>query len=131
MLERLQARLGREAVSGIGLVPDHRPECAWCRRIPEEMPGVRRAEPGPPPLPLAPRPLWLLAEPLSLEVRDGWPWLDGRLELEPERERIDSGWWDGHAVARDYFVAASPEGERFWIYRDIRGRRGWYLHGFF
>jgi len=64
-------------------------------------------------------------------MRDGWPWLDGRLELEPERERIESGWWDGRLVARDYFVACSPEGKRFWIYRDIRGKRGWYLHGFF
>jgi len=131
LLERLQARLGKEAVSCISLVSDHRPERAWCRRIPKEIPRLRPAGPGQTFLPLAPRPLWLLAEPLPLEMRDGWPWLDGRLELEPERERIESGWWDGRLVARDYFVACSPEGKRFWIYRDIRGKRGWYLHGFF
>ena len=49
-------------------------------------------------------------------------------------ERIESGWWDGNDVRRDYFVAESPSGERVWIYRD--GRHGfgdgeWFVHGLF
>jgi protein ImuB len=66
-----------------------------------------------------------------LEERDGKPWLDGALDLGAERERIDTGWWDDGAVARDYFIATSARGERLWVYRELRGRRGWYLHGRF
>jgi protein ImuB len=66
-----------------------------------------------------------------LADRAGWPWWRGRLQLEGERERIESGWWDGGAIARDYFVATAPAGERLWIYREIGAGRRWYLHGFF
>ena len=124
LLERLQARLGSGAVSGIRSLPDHRPERAWCYCPP----GQSGAAPA---APTAGRPLWLLARPLPLQQQGGWPWLDGRLALEPERERIESGWWDGRPVARDYFVARSRRGERLWVYRELGGRRGWYLHGLF
>jgi protein ImuB len=46
-------------------------------------------------------------------------------------ERIESGWWDGHDVTRDYFVATNPAEALLWIYRE-RDREGrWFLHGFF
>jgi len=45
-------------------------------------------------------------------------------------ERIESGWWDGNDVGRDYFVAAGPGGERLWVFRDRADHR-WYLHGRF
>jgi protein ImuB len=45
-------------------------------------------------------------------------------------ERIESGWWDGEDIARDYYAAAAETGERLWIYRD-RSSRDWYLHGIF
>jgi protein ImuB len=122
LLERLRARLGEKAVSGLRLMADHRPERAWAYAVPGEV-GEGR--------PVAGRPLWLLPEPLPLRERDGWPRHGGRLHLEPERERIESGWWDGAAVARDYFVARTAEGERLWVYRELYGRRRWFLHGFF
>ena len=121
LLERLRARLGDEAVRGLQLFPEHRPERAWAYCPPGE---TARS------LDFGRRPLWLLPQPEPLEVRDGWPWRNGRLELEPERERIESGWWDGEDVARDYFVARSPDGERLWIYRELHGQRRWFLHGF-
>ena len=122
LLDRLRARLGRDAVRGLALVADHRPEHAW-----------RWAEPGESGrgLPRPDRPLWLLPQPQPLAVRDGRPWLDGALDLGQERERIDTGWWDGRAVARDYFVATSTSGERLWVYRELKGQRDWYLHGRF
>jgi protein ImuB len=123
LLERLRARLGERAVSGIRLMADYRPERAWAHCGPGE------AGEGCPSV--AGRPLWLLSEPLPLQERDGWPYHGGRLQLEPERERIESGWWDGAAVARDYFVARTAEGERLWVYRELYGRRRWFLHGFF
>ena len=49
-------------------------------------------------------------------------------------ERIESGWWDGADVRRDYFIAENPRGEIVWIYRDHRygiDDGEWFLHGLF
>jgi protein ImuB len=46
-------------------------------------------------------------------------------------ERIESGWWDGADVQRDYYVASDPQGARFWIYRECAGARKWFLQGIF
>jgi protein ImuB len=123
LVERLRARLGEEAVQGLAPAADARPERAWA---PVE-PGVRgmaAAAPGP-------RPAWLLAAPRALAARDGRPWLDGPLELLAGPERIESGWWDGRDVARDYFLARDGRGARLWVFRERRERGGWYLHGVF
>lgn len=122
LLQRLLVRLGPEQVGGIRVLPDHRPEQAWCHCPPGQAGSVSAAK-G--------RPLWLLAIPLRLAQRGGWPCRGGRLRLEPERERIECGWWDGRPVARDYFVAYAPRGEKLWVYRELKGRREWYLHGLF
>lgn len=122
ILDRLRARLGSDAVRGLALAADHRPERAWRWCEPgETSTGIPRAD----------RPLWLLPEALPLDGRDGRPWLDGPLDLGGERERIETGWWDDFEVARDYFVATTTSGERLWIYRELKGPRGWYLHGVF
>jgi protein ImuB len=122
LLDRLRARLGDEAIRGLAVVADHRPERAWRWCVPGEA-GTGRGRPD--------RPLWLLPEPLPLQIRNRRPWLDGELDLGVERERIETGWWDGHEVARDYFVATTAKGERLWIYRDLNAPRGWFLHGLF
>jgi protein ImuB len=121
LVERLRARLGPQAVTGLCLVPDHRPERAWraCD------PGTQ----GPSPEHFG-RPLWLLAHPLPLACEAGRPVLEGRLRTCSARERIEAGWWDGADVARDYFMAENPRGGRFWIFRDLE-RDGWFLHGVF
>jgi protein ImuB len=123
LLERLRARLGPTAVQGLDLVADHRPERAWCYREPGgQTEGQGQAD----------RPLWLLLEPRLLEHREGWPWLEGqRLQLGVERERVESGWWDGSEVARDYFTARTPQGARLWVFRELKGARRWFLHGWF
>ena len=123
LIEKLRARLGDEAVLGVKRYADHRPERAW-----------RTCEPGSRDTPandIASRPLWLLAKPRPLTEIDNAPCYEGRLSLVAGPERIESGWWDGHDVMRDYFVAANPSEAMLWIYRE-RGPRGrWFLHGFF
>jgi len=120
--DRLRARLGAGAVHGLSTVADHRPEYAW-RRCP---PGrAEQRSTG------ARRPLWLLPVPRRLRERDGRPWLDGRLQLQPDRERIEAGWWDGGDVRRDYFIAVDGRGSRYWVYRELEGERAWFLHGVF
>jgi protein ImuB len=70
-----------------------------------------------------PRPVWLLDEPLPLH--------DG-LILEQGPERIESGWWDGKGVARDYYIAHEPRshGAKLWVFQERQSKR-WYLHGMF
>lgn len=123
LVERLRARLGDDAVRGLDIAADHRPEHAWRSRGPGEERGARATAPPA-------RPLWLLAAPRPLAEIAGVPHCRGPLALLCGPERIESGWWDGHEVARDYFVARDSDGALLWIYRECRGG-GWYLHGFF
>lgn len=130
LVQRLQARLGGQAVQGLRLVPDHRPERAWSVCLPGQDRSIAAAGASAGPAP-APRPLWLLAEPRALSTVDGRPQLDGPLHLERGRERIDSGWWDGERVRRDYFVARNRQGLRLWIYCEPGPPPRWFLHGLF
>jgi protein ImuB len=75
--------------------------------------------------------MWLLPKPRPLEVRGQCLWYAGPLDLGEEHERIETGWWDGFQVARDYFIATTGSGERLWVYRERHGQRGWFLHGLF
>jgi protein ImuB len=52
------------------------------------------------------------------------------LRLISGPERLESGWWDGGDVERDYFIACGDDGQQLWVYLDRR-RRAWYLHGMF
>jgi len=122
LVERLCARLGENAVSGLQLYPDHRPELAWR----ESKPGTEAIAVETPV-----RPVWLLHKPRTLAVDGDSPVLNGPLMLLSGPERIESGWWDGFDIARDYFIAASSEGAKYWIYRERRDNPSWYLHGIF
>ena len=119
LLERLRARLGGERVRGLTPAPDHRPEWAW-KWCPPGTGGATAA--------LGERPLWLLPRACPLAIVDGRPRLRGALELTHGPERIESGWWDGEEVARDYFTAVSVQGGRYWVFRE---GGAWFLHGVF
>ena len=51
--------------------------------------------------------------------------------LLSDPERIESGWWDGADVTRDYFVAGDGSGARLWVFRERRDWTRWFLHGVF
>lgn len=125
LLERLRARLGHDAVQGVTLHADHRPERAWAWQAPGAVPAHE-------PRHAPPRPLWLLREPAPLALdAHGRPQCRGTLELLDGPERIETGWWDGDDVERDYFIARSPEGMTLWVYRERRVPRTWYVQGLF
>ena len=133
LLERLRARLGAQAVHGLGVVEDHRPEAAWKVREPVMTARVSE-EPGPrarAPAAEAARPLWLLRAPRQLKERDGLPRRRGPLRLLGEAERIETGWWDGAEIARDYYTAADSRGARLWVFREREAPHRWFLHGVF
>ena len=121
LIEKLSARLGTSRVFGIALANDHRPERGWRAGTAAPRPSWDGGS----------RPAWLLHRPQRLVAGEGGPSLQGRLDFVSGPERIETGWWDGEPVSRDYFVAANPAGETFWVYRERRDPAAWYLHGVF
>ena len=131
LIERLRARLGADAVHGLKLLEGHRPERSFARSAPPAPRGTRAVDGARGALPCAARPLWLLPEPQPLPVRDGLPRRRGALTLVSEAERIESGWWDGAEIERDYYVALDAHGVRLWLFRERGAAHGWFLHGIF
>ena len=140
LLERLQARLGAQQVHQLGCVADHRPECAAVSHPVHPAHAAPPAYPAhparhAPPRPLS-RPAWLLGAAQPLHERHAQPLLDGHpLQLLAGPERIESGWWDGQPVLRDYFIAQARDSALVWVYRTrLPGAgqpAGWFLHGRF
>jgi protein ImuB len=129
LIDRLRARLGDDAIVRLAPAADHRPELAL-RDAPIEALAASARKRDALPLPEAPRPAWLLPEPQPLApLMETHPWA-----LTDGPERIESGWWDGRDVRRDYYVATTSDGAVAWIYRDHRygiDSGEWYLHGLF
>jgi protein ImuB len=134
LIETLRARLGADAVHGLACVADHRPERAWKGVKSFSFHALEDGGPveGDGLDPLPPRPCWLFAEPRPLAALRGAPRLRGRpLELVAGPERIESGWWDGDDVARDYYLARAADGTRLWVFRTRRRPAAWFVHGLF
>ena len=136
LIERLRSRLGAAAVHGITLCADHRPERAGVHL---DRAGVHldragaQAEPGAKQLALDfdLRPFWLLERPQALAENESIPCHHGPLKLLAGPERIESGWWDGADMARDYFIARTADAALLWVYRERSPAGAWYLHGIF
>ena len=144
LLDRLRARLGEDAVTLVVPHAEHRPERAWRelkidtqtaapqgqRHRVQATKAARKAAASEGTASLPCRPLWLLAMPEPIGHRlEAQPWV-----LRDGPERIESGWWDGADVRRDYFIADNLRGETVWIYRDHRygiEDGEWFLHGLF
>src|ERR1700730_15880308 len=146
LIERLRARLGHEAVYGLQMLAGHRPENTWSMREPAAVNGSRAASdpgprlalfrstqavPPPPPWPAFRRPLWLLHAPRQLEEVDGVPRRRGSLRFFGDIERIETGWWDGGDVGRDYYTVFDIYGIQLWIFRERAEPHRWFLHGVF
>lgn len=154
-IDRLKTRLGEHAVKKLKAIADHRPECAWrwqqpsamnsSQSQPQNKPGVQMLSkingevdslvanglPGERKTKMPNRPVWLMRRPIRIGDEGGALELNGPLKLQARRERIETGWWDGKPIGRDYFVASNPAGAKLWVYRELAGNRDWYLHGIF
>jgi len=141
LFERLRARLGDDAVTRLAPRAEHRPEraqreaalapaVARVARMDDDLSASAAALAAQQAHALPPRPLWLLdaAQPIGVEL-EARPWV-----LRDGPERIESGWWDGADLRRDYFVAETPDGALRWIYRDHRYGTDdgeWFVHGLY
>jgi protein ImuB len=156
LLDRLAGRLGRGAVCEPQLVGDAQPEHAWIAAPPSLPRPARashdrvsrsgaRAYAAPRALPVGRRPLWMPPAPVPLDGPEGEVMAiapDGpparfrlgdvlhRVAQAHGPERIETAWWRGPTVRRDYYVVETESGERFWLFRRLRDG-GWFLHGMF
>ena len=138
LIDRLASRLGRERILGVRLLAEAQPERAWRYEslVDRRQGGSRRSSSRN----LPPRPVQLLRRPLRLKavsiVPDGPPLhftLSGERQTVAEAwgpERIQTGWWRGQAIGRDYYRVETTDGGRYWVFRRRRDGR-WFLHGVF
>ena len=134
-------RLGRRSVLRWQLCNEAQPELAF--RYAPLVGGIssaRRKRRTRTSTELPSRPLCLLPQPVALSVLSAAP--GGRLfqfRLGGRRhevakgwgpERIETGWWRGRPIWRDYYRVETTGGRRFWLFRTAIDRR-WFLHGMF
>jgi protein ImuB len=155
LVDRLSNRLGREAVVRALPQADAQPEFAFryeplAGRMPTNRPQKSRQKRASrqnlspeaeraPRWKRLPRPLRLESQPIRLQVvsvvPDGPPiqfQLHGthRVARAWGPERIQTGWWRGRYVQRDYYRIETSTGKRFWLFRRLRDAQ-WFLHGEF
>jgi protein ImuB len=85
------------------------------------------------PLRLARRPIPLEALAIAPEgppIRFAWAGREYRVAVHWGPERIETGWWRGRPIRRDYYRVETDEGSRYWLFRRLRDGR-WFLHGWF
>lgn len=128
LVEHLRARLGHDAVYGLQVRASHCPENAWAAT---DL-SVQRHSAERVPWRAFQRPLWLLPAPRCLNEKEGLPHRSGGvLTLLTGPERIETGWWEGEGIARDYYVARDVHGVRLWVFRERIAPHRWFLHGVF
>jgi protein ImuB len=139
LIERLASRLGTKAVVGVRLRPEAQPELAWHY---DSLVGVRRRRKRAvnSATDLPPRPLRMLRRPAALAVTaiaPAGPPLRFQFNGEEHAvarswgpERIETGWWRGGPIGRDYFRVETAAAGRYWLFRRLRDGR-WFLHGLF
>jgi protein ImuB len=143
LVDQLSSQFGREVVTSPKLIADAQPEYACCFEPALGVPGAAEPPPrlvglfhGSPPR----RPLRMYREPIPIAAvsvvpegtpgRFRWQGVDFTVGHSWGPERIETGWWRGHDVRRDYYVVETTEGARFWIFRRRDDDR-WFLHGCF
>ncbi|WP_425614342.1 DNA polymerase Y family protein [Anatilimnocola sp. NA78] len=135
LIDRLSSQLGREAVLRPALAADAQPEYAYRYEI---LAGNVKRPAATDKRKLPDRPLLMEPRPIQLEVLsialEGPP-MQFRFQGEQHRtrqswgpERIQTGWWRGQYIRRDYYRVESEQGRRYWLFRS-RGK--WFLHGIF
>jgi protein ImuB len=160
LIDRLANQLGHQAVVRPQPASDHQPEHAYaynsiadCGLQIGDFPAhtapsqtATRRDPAssshfslltshfsPRPLRILPRPVEV---PVIATVPDGPPacfnWKNSK-ELIMHcvgPERLETGWWRGRHVRRDYYRATCESGRQCWLFRQL-DKGTWFLHGWF
>lgn len=109
LLSRLQTRLGSAAIAYPASGQDYRPEKLSvshprpaAHSHPQTLPAVCFTQPRP---------------------------LNESPHIEYGPVRIQTGWWDGHPVKRDYFIGRTQDGRRLQLFRD--DQQQWFVQGWY
>lgn len=138
LIDRLSMRLGRRQVVFPRLIADAQPE-RCCREEPAS--DAHRHRSSLHPLHRHPyRPTRLFLKPRPIDVHAVHPGNKPAFFREKDHqetirlywgpERIETGWWRGRPIGRDYYRIELTSGQRLWIYRDLM-TGSWFLHGAF
>lgn len=141
LVELLSNRLGKDAVLRPDCCADAQPERAYALApwLDQEITARPKADEEKHARETWLRPVQLHARPITIAVEaaaPGGPPL--RFDWQQQRyavaccwgpERIETGWWRGRDVRRDYYVVETAAGERFWLFRTDND--SWFLHGTF
>jgi len=135
LVDRLSSRLGAAAVVRPVLVSDAQPEYAYRY---EALAGNARRKAKHAARGMPQRPLLLEPRPVPLaEVQSGTMGVPMQFRLHAQEhrvsrswgpERIQTGWWRGNYIRRDYYRVETDAGNRFWLFRC---NAHWFLHGMF
>ena len=142
LLDSLVSRLGRDVVTRARFVADPQPElaCSFESAVGQAFqPDVGERQTGKPDLHVH-RPLRLFQRPIAIQVvalaPHGTPQrfhharVDHAVAYCQGPERIETGWWRGNDVQRDYYLVETSAGTRWWIFQRLGDGR-WFLHGCF
>ena len=155
LVDTLSGRLGREQVLSVRLESDTLPENTFAtspmtgssiqKNAPRPKIDSRRQSYAPTPIDAMRRPVTVLEHPSPLAILEfdqGVP-LRFRYRGKIHRivrhwgpERIETHWWKGPSIRRDYYRVETDSGSWWWIYRDIAATKRdeakqWILHGLF
>jgi protein ImuB len=150
LVDRFVGRLGAHSVLGARIVDDHEPARAGACPPLVGMTAHRKVDSRAPRTPTGAkprrhwqpldRPLSLLQPPARLRCVSVAPagpphlvWHCGRRQRVVRQwgpERIETGWWRGPSVRRDYWRLETDGGSWLWVYRDLVDGE-WYLEGLF
>lgn len=153
LVDTLSSRLGRKQVLGATLQREAQPELgcrlqpltgrkpdgdaqATVRKLSSRLSRARgepsREDPQRRPTQLfsPPLPIQVTSSSIACPTRFTWQgtWLEIVQATGPER--LESGWWRGPSVRRDYFRVATSQAGWWWIFRDMNTGQ-WFLHGAF
>lgn len=117
LVSLLQAKLGEQAVVSPAINNDYRPEYATSYHSPVLAGEARHKQSH---ILQAMRPSFLLTPPQPLREK---------VSIMYGPERLNTGWWDNHAVLRDYYIARNEQGQWYWVFKGQDA--AWHLHGVF
>lgn len=133
--DRINARLGPDALLRPTLVESHIPERAVALKSFATEPSVSNTDYAPE------RPLRLLDRPDPVEILSEvelsfrWRRTTYTIVRSEGPERVVPEWWrdDPSACVRDYFRVEDDEGHRYWLFRErpneLQAAPRWFMHG--
>lgn len=131
LLDKLENRLGDNALYGITIHDEHLPEYrqqVLSVSLSETNSNISTAcldaqTPG------STDPLWLCPQPQPITQHRQILYYGGPLQIVRGPQRIDSHWWQ-QRQQRDYFIARHKNGSHYWIFRDLVTQE-WFVHGLY